>query len=164
MANLPQLLEEDISGLNDALHELLMKSEARAALLIDIGGFLITTAGDVEGLDTVTLSALAAASFAATQGLADLIGEKNFSTVYQQGELNSLLVLNVDSSCLLTIVFEAKIAVGAVKYYAEHSLTPVKRHLLNAREREPGSSLDLSLLNLADPRPVFRRKAKNRAA
>ena len=74
MANVPQLLEEDISGLNDALHALLMKSEASAAMLIDNGGFLITTTGEVEELDTITLSALAAASFAATQGLAQLVG------------------------------------------------------------------------------------------
>ena len=165
MANLPQLLEEDISGLNDALHSLLMKSEASSAMLIDKGGFLITTTGEVENLDTVTLSALAAASFAATQGLANLISETNFSTVYQQGEKNSLLVVNVDPSCLLTVVFKATIAVGAVKYYAEQIISTVAAHLTNAREREPGVSLDLSLLNLADTRPVFtRKKAKNRAA
>jgi predicted regulator of Ras-like GTPase activity (Roadblock/LC7/MglB family) len=164
MANLPQLLEEDISGLNDALHTLLMKSEATAAILIDKGGFLITTTGEVESLDTVTLSALAAASFAATQGLADLIGETNFSTVYQQGDKSSLLVVNVDPSCLLTVVFKANIAVGAVKYYAEQIISTVAAHLTNARERDPGNSLDLSLLNLADTRPVFRKKAKNRAA
>ena len=133
MANLPQLLEEDISGLNDTLHGLLIKSEASAALLIDKGGFLITTTGEVEGLDTVTLSALAAASFAATQGLASLVGETNFSTVYQQGENNSLLVVNVDASCLLTVVFKATIAVGAVKYYAERSIDGIAAHSASAR-------------------------------
>src|SRR6185295_6720622 len=163
MANLPQLLEEDISGLNDTLHGLLIKSEASAALLIDKGGFLITTTGEVEGLDTVTLSALAAASFAATQGLAGLVGETNFSTVYQQGENNSLLVVNVDPSCLLTVVFKATIAVGAVKYYAERSIDGIATHLKNARERDPSTSLDLSLLNLADTRPVFRKKGRKAA-
>ena len=165
MANLPQLLEEDISGLNDALHSLLIKSEATSAMLIDKGGFLITTTGEVENLDTVTLSALAAASFAATQGLAGLVGETDFNTVYQQGEKNSLLVVNVDPSCLLTVVFKATVAVGAVKYYADQTISPIAAHLTNAREREPGVSIDLSLLNLADTRPVFqRKKAKNRAA
>jgi predicted regulator of Ras-like GTPase activity (Roadblock/LC7/MglB family) len=162
-ANLPQLLEEDVSGLNSALHDLLCKSEASAAMLIDKGGFLITTTGLVDGFDTVTLSALAAASFAATQGLAVLIGETNFSTVYQQGENNSLLVVNVDPSCLLTVVFRAAIAVGAVKYYAEQSISTIQRHLVTARERDPSTTIDLSLINLADTRPVFRKKAKNRA-
>ena len=163
MANVPQLLEEDISGLSDALHALLIKSEASAAMLIDKGGFLITTTGEVQGLDTVTLSALSAASFAATQGLAELVGETNFSTVYQQGEKNSLLVVNVDASCLLSVVFKATIAVGAVKFYAEKSIAPIAEHLNNARKREPGKTIDLALLNLADTRGVFQKKS-NRAA
>src|SRR5438045_9786217 len=121
MATLPQLFEEDIRELERALQELLMKSEASAALIIDKGGFLISQCGEKHDFDTTTLAALSAASFAATQGIASLVSESNFSSVYQQGETYSLLVLNVDEYCLLTIVFKAHISVGAIKYFAESS-------------------------------------------
>ena len=41
MFSLPQLIEEDIRELESALNDLVNKSEATAALLLDIGGFLI---------------------------------------------------------------------------------------------------------------------------
>ncbi len=84
--SLPQLIEEDIAEINRALQELLLKSDAVMGLLIDKGGFLITQCGDYSPFDTVTLAALSAASFAATQGIAGLVNEINFSSVYQQGE------------------------------------------------------------------------------
>ncbi len=159
MAPLPQLLEEDIRAIETALLELLQKSEASAALLIDKGGFLITKTGAVADFDTVTLAALAAASFAATQGLAGLVSETNFYSVYQQGENNSLLVHDIDDNCLLTIVFKASIGVGSVKYYAGNTIKQVARQLKRAQERDPGKGLDLSMLNMADPSPIFRRKS-----
>ena len=108
MATLPQLIEEDINEINRALQDLLLKSDASIALLIDKGGFLITQCGDYNAFDTVTLSALSAASFAATQGIAGLVNEINFSSVYQQGEGFSMLVLNVDEYSLLTVIFKSR--------------------------------------------------------
>ena len=59
MATLPQLIEEDIERLDDALRELLEKSDATTALIIDKGGFLITSQGDSRQFDTTTIAALA---------------------------------------------------------------------------------------------------------
>ncbi len=159
MAPLPQLLVEDIRAIDEALLDLLQKSEATAALIIDQGGFLITKAGLTQDFDTVTLAALAAASFAATQGLAGLVSETNFFSVYQQGENFSLLVHNIDNHCLLTIIFKASISVGAVKYYAKDTVKVVGAQLKTARERQPGKGLDLSMANLADPSSLFKRAA-----
>ena len=105
MSTLPVLIEEDIEELERALQELLLKCEGSAALIIDKGGFLITQVGDGRKIDSTTLAALSAASFAATQGIASLVSETNFSSVYQQGDSFSLLVLNVDEYSLLTVVF-----------------------------------------------------------
>ena len=158
MAPLPQLIEEDIQAINSALNDLLHKSDATAALIIDKAGFLITKAGLTQELDTVTLAALAAASFAATQGLAGLVSETNFFSVYQQGEKFSLLVHDIDEQCLLTIIFKASTSVGAVKYFAGSTIQEVARQLKTARERDPEHGLDLSALNMADPTPLFRRR------
>ena len=86
MPTLPQLIEEDIGELNSALQELLIKSDAGVTLIIDKGGFIITQCGRGPEFDTMTLAALSAASYAATEGIAQVIGEPNFSSVYQQGD------------------------------------------------------------------------------
>jgi predicted regulator of Ras-like GTPase activity (Roadblock/LC7/MglB family) len=159
MATLPQLIEEDVQELSRALQELLLKSDASVALVIDKGGFLITECGDHKELDTTTLAALSAASFAATEGIASLVSETNFTSIYQQGETFSLLVLNVDQYCLLTIVFKAHISVGAVKYFAESTTKLVAKQMKLSHERDPSTGLDLSILNMADPAPMFRKKS-----
>ena len=110
MSTLPQLIEEDVQALTEALQELLEQSEASIALVIDKGGFLIAECGPGSDFDTTTLSALGAGSFAATQSLAELVSEKNFTSMYQQGETNSLLIMNVDEYCLLTVIFPARVS------------------------------------------------------
>jgi predicted regulator of Ras-like GTPase activity (Roadblock/LC7/MglB family) len=158
MPTLPQLIEEDISELNSALQELLIKSDANVTLIIDKGGFIITQCGRGPEVDTMTLAALSAASYAATEGIAQVIGEPNFSSVYQQGETFSLLVNNVDQFCLLAVIFKATLSVGAVKYYATDTIKKIAAQLESAVHRDPNLGLDLSMLNMADPSPLFKKK------
>lgn len=161
MATLPQLIEEDIAALDAALQELLSNTDASTALVIDKGGFLITQRGDTNKLDTTTIAALAAASYAATQGIASLVDEPDFSSIYQQGGRFSLLIQNVDQYSLLTVVFKASASVGAVKYYAMDTVKKVSVQMHAAHSREPGAGLDLSILNMADPAPLFQKKSKS---
>ena len=158
MSTLPQLIEEDISEINSALGDLCFKGDASIAFLIDKAGFVITQSGPQADFDVMTLAALSAASFAATECIASLVHEKNFSSIYQQGENFSLLVLNVDDHSLLTVIFKANLSVGAIKYFATDIVRRIAMALQIAENREPGAGLDLSLLNLADPSPLFRRK------
>jgi len=158
MPTLPQLIEEDISAINDALQELLLKSDSNIAFLIDKGGFVITQCGRAADFDVMTLAALSAASFAATESIASLVGENNFSSVYQQGEANSLVVVNVDEHCLLAVIFRANLSVGAVKYFANDTIKRVAEQLVAAHQRAPGAGFDLSEMNMADPTPLFKMK------
>ena len=125
MSTLPQLLEEDIAAMDVSLRALLKKSEASTGIIIDRGGFLITRQGDEDGLDVTTLAALCSNTYAASQMIAELIGEGNFSSVYQQGESNSILVVNVDEYSLLVVVFPASVSVGAVKYFVPVTLKKI---------------------------------------
>ena len=59
MATLPQLIEEDIQALDDELRELLKETDASTALIIDKGGFLISSSGDSRQFDLTTIAALA---------------------------------------------------------------------------------------------------------
>jgi predicted regulator of Ras-like GTPase activity (Roadblock/LC7/MglB family) len=159
MFTLPQILEEDLSEINSALRDLVAKSESLSALVIDKGGFLITNQGHWDTFDTTTVAALSAGSFAANREIASLVGEPDFSHIYQQGNQHSLLVSNIDDNCLLVVIFKAITGVGAVKYYAQVAVKRVAEQIQRARERDPENGVDLSVLNMADTSAVFQRQA-----
>jgi len=158
MATLPQLLEEDIQLFDDALRELLKQSDATTALVIDKAGFLITHQGDGRQFDLTTIAALASGAYLANQTIANLVHETNFNSVYQRGEKFSMFTLSVDEQSMLVVIFQAGVSVGAVKYFATPAADKIARQLKNAQKRDPNLGLDLSMLNLADPSEVFKRK------
>ncbi|MGD1086824.1 MAG: roadblock/LC7 domain-containing protein [Verrucomicrobiota bacterium] len=157
MAGLPQLTEEDTRTLDAALDELLLRSEASAALVIDKGGPLISQRGAVEKFDATTVSALAAGAFSATHMMAEHLGETSLAHIYQQGRQSSLLISNVDENLLLIVVFPAELGAGAVKYYAADAAGRIAAQMQKAALREPGAKLDLVSLNMLDVSGVFRK-------
>ncbi len=159
MGTLPQLVEEDVQRLDEVLREYLERSDATTALIIDKGGFLINSQGDARRFDLTTIGALASGAYLANQTIANLVHEENFDSVYQQGENFSMFVTNIDESCLLMVIFSSKVGVGMVKYHAADARKQIARQLKTAQERDPSSGLDLSVLNLADPSGLFKRKA-----
>ena len=156
---LPQLIAEDLRELDRVLGELVSRSEASAGLIIDKAGFLITQTGDFSQFDSTTLAALAAGTYAATQGMASVISEPNFTCVYQQGENFSLLVRNVDSETLVVVVFEAHVSVGAVKYFANSAVPQMAKQFAIALKRSPECGLDLAMLNMENSTEFFRKVA-----
>ncbi len=119
MATLPQLIEEDIQRFSVVLGELLKHTEASTALIIDKGGFLITSEGNADEFDLTTIAALASGAFMANQTIANLVQETNFNSVYQQGERHSIFATCCGEETILVVIFEADKSVGVVKYFAE---------------------------------------------
>lgn len=158
MGTLPQLIEEDVRQLDDELRQLLAVTEATTALVIDQGGFLISSQGENQEFDLTTIAALASGAFMANQTIANLVHETAFNSVYQQGERFSMYVTSADEHCLLVVIFKAQVSVGLVKYFAAPAIQHISRQLQAAKEREPGSGLDLSELNLADTADLFKRR------
>ena len=158
MAGLPQLIEEDVRALEAALDELLRRSDAGAALVIDKGGPLISQRGAADKFDATTVAALAAGAFSATDMMARHLGETSLSHIYQQGRRVSLLISNVDDNLLLIVVFPAESGVGAVKYYADGAVARISAQMQIAARRAPGTGVDLVSLNTLDPSPVFRKR------
>jgi len=159
MSTLPQLIEEDIERLDYELRELLEKTDAATALIIDKGGFLITSQGDSRQFDLTTIAALASGAYMANQTIANLVHETNFNSVYQQGEKHSMFVLCIDEHCMLTVIFKASLSVGAIKYFSLPAAQHIALQLRIAQQRDPGAGLDLSELNLANTSDLFKRKA-----
>src|ERR1700722_11795879 len=158
MATLPQLVEDDVRKLDETLQELLEQTDATVALIIDKGGFVIAQHGTAGELDLTTIGALASGAFLASQTIAGLVNAKDFNHTALEGEQVSVFTVNVDEHCLMVAVFPSKAGIGVVKYYASGAVRRLAQQLAEARERDPEGGLDLSVLNLADPQEVFRKK------
>jgi len=156
MVTLPQLIEEDIQQLDSVLDELLTKTDATTAMIIDKGGFLITSQGNGNDFDLTTIGALASGAFMANQTIAGLVNEPNFSSIHQQGENYSLFVCDIDEHVLLIVIFRCH--VGVVKYFVTGATKRIADQIAAAKRRAPDQGLDLSVLNMANTQDVFRKK------
>ena len=94
----------------------------------------------------------------ANQTIAGLVNEKNFNSIYQQGEKFSMFVINVDEHCLLAVIFQSQSGVGVVKFYADSAVKRIAEQLVRAQARDPQAGLDLSALNATNPQDFFRKK------
>jgi predicted regulator of Ras-like GTPase activity (Roadblock/LC7/MglB family) len=159
MPSLPQLIEDDVREIDAALRDLLVNTQATAALVAAEGGFVIFQHGDLSQFDPTVLGALAANTLSATQAIAGVLSEPNFSTVYQQGDHFSILISQLSQLHSLITIFPATVSVGAVKYFAAFAIQTIAAQLARASERAPGQGLDLAMLNMADSSQLFRMKS-----
>ena len=74
-----EVFEAEFRRLEDALKRLKRDANAKVVFLIDKNGQNIAAAGETEGFDSTSLASLTAGNVAATDGLAKLIGEREFS-------------------------------------------------------------------------------------
>jgi predicted regulator of Ras-like GTPase activity (Roadblock/LC7/MglB family) len=115
MADTPIVIrEQQYHEIKAVLAKLRMDSSARVAFLVDKDGQQIAVHGEVGNLDTTSLASLAAGNVAATGGMAQLIGEKEFPTLSHEGERESIHIC-VIGRLLLVVVFDDRTSLGLVK-------------------------------------------------
>lgn len=116
------LTEAGVNALNAMIAQLQQDTGARAVLLIEKSGQLITAQGQTTTLDTLSLAALISGSFASTKALARLLGEKNFKTLFQQGKTESIFVVQLDTTDTVAVIFGPSVTVGLVKFKTMQAL------------------------------------------
>src|SRR5919205_4573794 len=108
--------EGDFGAITQALERFLHESSARCALLVDRSGQLVATVGEQPRFDATAFATLTAADFSANDQLARLIGETEFSSLFHQGEQESMLLADVARRIILVILFEnSKTTLGLVR-------------------------------------------------
>src|SRR6266480_6727123 len=108
------LREQQYHKLKAVLARLRADSSAKVVFLVDKDGQEIAAMGEVGNLDTTSLASLAAGNVAATGGMAQLIGEKEFPTLSHEGEHESIHI-SVVGRLLLVVVFDERSSLGLVK-------------------------------------------------
>jgi predicted regulator of Ras-like GTPase activity (Roadblock/LC7/MglB family) len=109
------LREPEYEALLSVLRKLLADASAKVVFLVDKNGTLLASAGDAAGFDTTSMASLAAGNIAATGGLANLIGEKEFSILFHEGERDNMHLSVVADRLILVIVFDRRSSVGLVR-------------------------------------------------
>ncbi len=109
------LREPEYEAFLSILRKLLVDASAKVVFLVDKNGTLLASVGDAVGFDTTSLASLAAGNIAATGGLANLIGEKEFSILFHEGERDNMHLSVVAERLILVVVFDRRSSVGLVR-------------------------------------------------
>jgi len=139
--------EQDSARIGQLLQTLLFESGARCALLVDRAGQLVTSAGEQPEFDATAFASLAAADFAANDQLASMIGENEFSSLFHQGEKESMYLADVARRLILVVLFDNRTTLGMIRIKVKGSvreLTEVFRELFERAERAPSARLATS--------------------
>lgn len=155
MAN-PQMVmyDEEFKQINIVIDKLLREANAKVIFLVDKNGQLISGVGDVERFDTTSLASLTAGNIAATGGLAKLIGEKEFSILFHEGEKDNLHISIVGGRVILVVLFDNRSSLGLVRLRvkkASDELTIIFDGLMQkAEEKEKSGTADFPFAEITD--------------
>jgi predicted regulator of Ras-like GTPase activity (Roadblock/LC7/MglB family) len=111
--------------------------------LVDKNGSLLTCAGETGEFDTTSLASLAAGNIAATGGLASLIGEKEFSILFHEGERDNMHISVVANRLILVVIFDRRSSVGLVRLRVRKAAVELERILREVDARAQGGEEEL---------------------
>lgn len=109
------LYEEEYRAIQEIVERLCRDSNSKAVLLIDKNGQEIASSGEIENIDTTSLSSLTAGNVAATGGIARLLAEKEFTGQFHEGEHTNVHISIVAQRVILLVLFDQRTSLGLVR-------------------------------------------------
>lgn len=140
------MYDGEFQKVNETLSRLHAEAKAKAVYLVDRNGQLIASHGDTMGMDTTSLASLTAGNVAATGGLAKLIGEKEFTILFHEGERDNLHITIVGSRVILLVIFDDRSSLGLVRLRVKKTseeLVQIFEGLAKRAEEEKGAAKEL---------------------
>jgi predicted regulator of Ras-like GTPase activity (Roadblock/LC7/MglB family) len=119
--------EDDYGAITQTLQRFLYESNARCTLLVDRTGQLVATVGEQPTFDPTAFATLTAADFSANDQLARLIGESDFSTLFHQGERESMYLADVARRVILVVLFDDRTTLGLVRIKMKATVDELSR-------------------------------------
>lgn len=121
--------ESELGDIARVLGRLGQETSAGQVLLLDKSGQLISAQGNVGQRDTVALGALLAGAFSSSRQVAEILGERDFRDILQQGVHESINSTLIGDQWLLVVVFDRQTHVGLVKVLARRAVDELERVL-----------------------------------
>jgi predicted regulator of Ras-like GTPase activity (Roadblock/LC7/MglB family) len=115
------MYEEEFKQIDAELRRLHQQANAKVTFLVDKNGQLISAIGETENLDTTSLASLTAGNIAATGGMAKLLGEKDFSILFHEGERDNIHISLV-GRVILVVIFDQRSSLGLVRLRVKKSV------------------------------------------
>lgn len=109
------MYEEEFRKIETELQKLHQQSNAKVVFLVDKNGQLIASAGETRDMDTTSLASLTAGNIAATGGIARLLGEKEFTILFHEGEKDNIHISLIGQRIILVIIFDSRSSLGLVR-------------------------------------------------
>ena len=151
------MYEEEFQQIRHILQKLRDDANAKMVFLVDKNGQQIAYSGDINDLDmdTTSLASLTAGNVAATDGLAKLIGEKEFSVLFHEGERDNIHISIVGRRVILVVIFDERSSLGLVRLRVKKAsieLENVFNRILEKveKEREAGSGYESPFAEITD--------------
>ena len=121
------MYEEEFNQIKQVISKLRVDANAKVVFLVDKNGQQIAAHGDIENLDTTSLASLTAGNVAATDGLARLIGEKEFSILFHEGEKDNIHISIVAQRVILVVIFDDRSSLGLVRLRVRRASADLER-------------------------------------
>ena len=115
------MYEEEYRLIDAELQRLQNQSNAKVVFLVDKNGQLIASVGETRGIDTTSLASLTAGNIAATGGIAKLLGEKEFSILFHEGERDNIHISIIGQRVILVVIFDQRSSLGLVRLRVKKS-------------------------------------------
>ncbi len=127
--------DDDFRAISGSLQRFLYDSNARCALLVDRAGQLVCTVGEPPTFDATAFASLTAADFSANDQLAKLIGEKDFNTLFHQGEKESMYLADVARRVILVVLFDNRTTLGLVRLKMKSTVEELTKLFIEVFQR-----------------------------
>jgi len=129
--------QDDADAITRILLNFLQETNSRSALLVDRSGQLVTTVGEQPQFDATAFATLAAADFSANDQLAKLIGETDFTTLFHQGERDSMYVADVARRLILVVLFDQRTTLGLVRLRLKAAVNELNQVFTRPPDSQP---------------------------
>ena len=123
------MYEEEFERIKKLLNTLRMDASAKIVFLVDKNGQQIAGVGEVNLVDSTSLASLTAGNVAATDGLAKLIGEKEFSILFHEGRKDNIHISIVGQRLILVVIFDERSSLGLVRLRVRKASADIERVL-----------------------------------
>lgn len=131
------MFDEEYKEIISIAEKLLREANAKCVYLVDKDGQLITSSGETKDIDSTSLASLTAGNIAATGGLAKLIGEKEFTILFHEGERDNIHISVIAQRVILVVIFDKRSSLGLVRLRvkkASEELTKCIQKLIDKME------------------------------
>jgi predicted regulator of Ras-like GTPase activity (Roadblock/LC7/MglB family) len=129
------MYEEEFNQIKGIISKLRVDANSKVVFLVDKNGQQIAAQGEIENLDTTSLASLTAGNVAATDGLARLIGEKEFSILFHEGERDNIHISIVASRVILVVIFDERSSLGLVRLRVKKAGAELEKLFDEVRKR-----------------------------